>query len=369
VDLKNTEGRQIIYDLVKRSDVLLTLNERSRKMKKHLTIACCLGLVFLFLLALGPAPAFAGKKLKWKMDTFQPIGHPNTLMFEKFAKLVTEKTGGRLQIKVYAASALGYKGTETLRVIKKGFIDMGDATYAILAGDFPVAAINNLPFFATDYDAARKVNEATIDMIKEELDKKFNAVVAYTFTWPTQHLFANFKAERIKDWTGKKVRGYSAETAELIKVAGGTPVTMPLPEVYTSLSRKVIDGFITGSINIKPYKFYEVTKYTNVGSFCVVGPSHVVVNKGIFNALPDDIKTIVKEVGKQMEAEHWEMVEKKDAEWLAELKTLGMKEVIILPDEIAKLRELSKPLWLKWAKKNAPAGPRVLEAARKALGM
>jgi len=262
-------------------------------MKKQLTIACCLGLVFLLFLTFGSAPSYAGKPIKWKMDTFQPIGHPNTLMFEKLAKLVKEKTNGRLVIKVYAGSALGYSGLETLRVIKKGFIDMGDATYSILGGDFPVAAINNLPFFAPTYDAARKVNEATIDMMKDAMMKKFDAKVIYTFTWPTQHLFANFKATHVKDWVGKKIRAYSPETSELVKVAGGTPVTMPLPEVYTSLSRKVIDGFITGSINIKPYKFFEVTKYANLGSFCVVGPSHVVANKDVFAALPDDLKAIL----------------------------------------------------------------------------
>jgi TRAP-type C4-dicarboxylate transport system substrate-binding protein len=303
------------------------------------------------------------------MDTFQPIGHPNTMMFEKFAKVVEEKTGGRLVIKVYAGSALGYKGTETLRVIKKGFIDMGDATYAILGGDFPVAAVNNLPFFAPDYDAARKVNVAIMDMMEDALMEKFDAKIVYNFTWPTQHLFANFKAPYVKDWAGKKIRGYSPETAELVKVAGGTPVTMPLPDIYTSLSRNVIDGFITGSVNIKPYKFFEVTKYANLGSFCVVGPSYAVANKDAFAALPDDIKAIVLEAGKQVSEEHWQMVEKKDNEWLAELPSLGMENITILPEEVAKLKKMSIPLWDKWAQRNAPLGPKVLEAARKALGM
>jgi len=75
------------------------------------------------------------------------------------------------------------------------------------------------------------------------------------------------------------------------------------------------------------------------------------------------------EAGKQVSEEHWQMVEQKDNEWIAELPSLGMENITILPEEVAKLKKLSVPLWDKWAQKNVPLGPKVLEAARKALGI
>lgn len=289
-------------------------------------------------------------------------------MFEKFAERVKERTGGRLVIKVYPGGSLGYPAAQTARVVRDGFVEMGDGTYAILGGDFPLAGINNLPFLATTYEQARKVDLATRAILSEEWKNKFNAYVVWSFTWPTQQLFANFQAPTVKDWTGKKIRIYSPETDALVRDAGGTPVSMPLTELYVALSRGVVDAYITGSINIKPYKLYEVTKFTNLGSFAVVGPSHVIVNAAAFDALPADVQNAVKQVARELEPEHWKLVEEKDAEWLAELPGLGTKTVNILPEEIAKLEGLSRPRWDEWAQKNAPLGPKVMELARKATG-
>ena len=337
-------------------------------MKKQWMVAACLFLTMAVVTLAIPSLSRGAdvKPIKWKLDTFEPIKHPHTMMFMKFAAAVKQRTGGRLEIKVLAGGASGYKGPETLRVLKQGLIEMGDITYGAVF-DYQTAFINALPFLGRTYDEARKIERACKDMLVEDMKKKFNAQRVFSFPFPAQQLFSSFPAPKLSDWKGKKIRIYSQETAAMVVKSGGTPVTMVLPDIYTSLSRGVVDGFFTGSMSIKPFKFYEVIKYANIISFSVQA-SNVAVNADALAKLPPDVKKIFMEEAAKIEDELWALVEKKDKEWLDELPALGMKVVPMEPAEIDKLEALTRPLWDDWANKNAPLGPKLLETARKVVG-
>ena len=94
----------------------------------------------------------------------------------------------------------------------------------------------------------------------------------------------------------------------------------------------------------------------------------MVVNVDAFAKLPDDIKTIFKEEAAKIENELWTLIEKKDAEWIAELPAMGIQTIEMEPKELAKLEKMTRPLWNEWAGKNAPFGPILLETAKKAAG-
>jgi TRAP-type transport system periplasmic protein len=341
---------------------------REAKMKSTIAKASCMAAFIAVSLVSIPSPVIgqSPKQMVWKLDTFEPLEHPHTLMFKKFAEKVKARTNDRLEIKVLAGGASGYKGPETLRVLKQGFIEMGDITYGAVF-DYPVAFINALPFLGTTYEEARKIERACKDILADDLKNKFNAKRMFSFPFPAQQLFSNFPAPKLSDWKGKKIRTYSQETASMVGKAGATPVTIVLPEIYTALSRGVIDGFFTGSMSIKPFKFQEVVKFANLVGFSVQA-SNVVVNAEALAKLPEEVKTILEEEAAKIEEELWELIEKKDGEWIAELPGLGMDVIKMEPGERTKLEEICRPLWEEWASKNAPFGPVLLEMARKVTG-
>jgi len=120
-------------------------------------------------------------------------------------------------------------------------------------------------------------------------------------------------------------------------------------------------------MSIKPFKFQEVVKFANLAGFSVQA-SNVVVNVDAFAKLPEEVKTIVEEEAAKIEGELWGLIEKMDAEWIAELSGLGMQVIKMEHGELIKLEEICRPLWDEWATKNAPFGPKLLQAARKITG-
>ena len=81
-----------------------------------------------------------------------------------------------------------------------------------------------------------------------------------------------------------------------VKALGGSPVTMPITEAYTSLEKGVVDGILTAFTAMKSFRLYGVTKYSismglNASPFCVA------MNQKKFDSLPPDIQKIFEKLG------------------------------------------------------------------------
>jgi TRAP-type C4-dicarboxylate transport system substrate-binding protein len=70
---------------------------------------------------------------------------PQTLYADEVAKLVKERTSGRVEIQVFANSQLGGVG-EMVDGIKSGAIAMGHHDFASLGKILPTTAVFNTPF-------------------------------------------------------------------------------------------------------------------------------------------------------------------------------------------------------------------------------
>ena len=77
---------------------------------------------------------------------------PQTLYADEVAKLVKERTNGRVEIQVFPNSQLGGVG-EMVDGVKSGAISMGHHDFASLGKILPITAVFNTPFVYRDADA------------------------------------------------------------------------------------------------------------------------------------------------------------------------------------------------------------------------
>src|SRR5687768_17914848 len=80
---------------------------------------------------------------------------PQTLYADEVAKLVKERTAGRIEIQVFANSQLGGVG-EMVDGVKSGAIAMGHHDFASLGKILPAAAVFNTPFVYRDAEHAMR---------------------------------------------------------------------------------------------------------------------------------------------------------------------------------------------------------------------
>ena len=163
---------------------------------------------------------------------------------QPFARLITERSKGRLQIKWLTARAvLGPK--EIFDGVSRNVVQCGTSPGAYIYAKVPEAFISfGLPcnFNNVDdlYDFYYNYKDgAFIKPLQEAYHEKnvhLLASVAYGETFHT-----NFRLEKVADIKGKKIRAVGG-AAHLVKALGGAAVTLPVTEQYMALQRGLVDG-------------------------------------------------------------------------------------------------------------------------------
>ena len=135
---------------------------------------------------------------------------PQTLYADEVAKLVKERTQGRVEIQVFANSQLGGVG-EMVDGIKSGAIAMGHHDFASLGKILPNTAVFNAPFIYRDAAHALRATDSrsseALKAINAELVQKGGMRIVGSFFQGTRHLTSKERVLSPAYIKGKKYRG------------------------------------------------------------------------------------------------------------------------------------------------------------------
>src|SRR6185295_158668 len=76
--------------------------------------------------------------------------------------LVAQKSGGRVEFQLSTHAERNLTGTEIVRLVRSGQVDVGASTLSTLSGDVPFLDGVDLAGLAPDIDTARKIATAVI---------------------------------------------------------------------------------------------------------------------------------------------------------------------------------------------------------------
>jgi len=158
----------------------------------------------------------------------------------------------------------------------------------------------------------------------------------------------------MEDLKGMTLRGLGF-IAEVVSALGGTPRSIPMPEAYEAVQKKVIDGLMIPMETLRAFRLAEVTKYaTECWPIGQVYTFYLVMNKDTWNKLPPALQKVFNE---------YPFEEKLAAMWNEidiDGKNLGMVtglKFIELPrEEITKWKKAVEPVLDKYVKSMVAAG-------------
>ena len=247
--------------------------------------------------------AHAQVKLRWAH--VGTAGAPQTLYADEVAKLVKERSGGRVEIQVFPNSQLGNAG-EMVDGIKSGAISMGHHEFASLAKIVPNAAVFNTPFMYRDAEhSLRATNEKTSPALKEineELVKKGSMRIVGSFFAGTRHLTSNEKVLSSKDMEGRKYRGVPIKLwSSMLTGMGAVATPVEVSELATALATGLVVGQENPLCNLYSLKLYEVQKFVMMTGH-MQSTLAVFVNERAWQRVPAADRKIIEdtmeEVGK-----------------------------------------------------------------------
>ena len=321
------------------------------------------GLFVLVASALaGTTPPAAAQTTEWKFYTYFGANDKPTQLHRAYAEDVAKATGGKLKITVYSSGELPYKASDVLRTVASNQVEVGDVALGFVAGDVPELNAFAMPFACTSidkfYDAGIPAVSKTIDSV---LSQRFKTAAVMHWTMPPQQLWLVKPVDGLDGLKGLKVHSWNREQAEVMRLVGGSGVTINPAEVIPSLQRRVVDGAFTAAVPALDWKINEVAAF---GYLLNLTLSHqtVAVNEAALAKLPEDVRKAFLDTSRAWASKYRsEMI----AADLAARKTLtekGMKLREATTDETAKLRALTRPIWDEWTAKQGAAGKAMLDA-------
>lgn len=281
----------------------------------------------------------------------------------RISERVASETDGDLDIKIHLGKTLQIKSSDITQAVGDGIVDFA-ADY-FFSGNVPIARVLNLPMLIENDQEWQKAYAAMLPMLEESFAQQ-DVVLLGGYRYPQQVFFTTFPIDELSDIEGHKIRVTSPEQGKFVETFGGLPITLSGSEVPTALERGVIDGVLTASAGgAKKWHEFLPNNYRFAVNY---GNSMIIANIDSFEDLDKDeqatLRDIVADEGDKISAEFIEDEKKQ----MAFQQSKGMKITMVADGDAQKARDLLRPYWSEWAKKNGPQYEQALSLVLKAIG-
>lgn len=276
--------------------------------------------------------------------------HPQAKAVKKFGELVKQKSDGKIKVKLFAGGTLGNDVT-MISSLQGGTLEMtvpDTSTLVGSAGLEPFGLIN-LPFlFAKAEQADALLDGPFGQQLLARLPAKGLIGLGFWENGFRQVTNSRRPINTAADFAGLKLRVIQNPLfIETFTALGASAQPMPFPEVYTALEQGVVDGQENPLATILASKFYEVQDNTVISNH-IYSVWALLMSKKFWDKLSPTEQKLITEAGTEATVAEREIIRAYSADALEQLKGQGMA-VTTLPDaEVAKLREMTKPVWTKF---------------------
>lgn len=274
---------------------------------------------------------------------------PQTAGGERMNELLKAKTGGALEVKVFADSSLG-NAQATISGTRGGTIDIVIAGSSNYTGIVPLLGVFDIPFIFKDTAHAYRTLDGQVGKdIMDKLGEFGLKGLAYWDTGWRELTNSRHPVRTPADVKGLKVRtNGSPAHNETWKLLGANPVPMPIGELYTALEMKTVDAQEQSLGLLYSGKFYEVQKYLSMTNHAY-SALLVAMNKAKFDALPPAQQKAVVEAAVEAGAYQRKLNNDNMAKIIADVKKAGLQVVETV--DPAPFLEITKPVRLMFTSK------------------
>ena len=307
------------------------------------------------LFAAGVAGAQDIQERTIKFGHLNNADHPTSTGVKKFAEVLAAKSGGKLKVQEYPASALGNE-LQQQSALQGGVQEMFVASTTSLAGIVKEFGLFDFPFLFANARQADAMTDGPVGKaITAKLPEKGLIVLGFFDLGFRNVTNSKRPITKGEDLDGLKLRVIPNPVfLETFKTFKANPIPMPFGELYGALESKAVDGEENPYTVILSSKFYEVQKYVS-GTNHVYATNPIQISKRFWDKLSPVEQKLIQESA--IEAQNYQRVVSRDAagKALAELKAKGMLHNELAPAELARMRAEVKPIYDKFAASYDPA--------------
>lgn len=275
----------------------------------------------------GSAGAQSSDKIIMKLGhTLAPSNHYQLTALE-FAKAVSEKSKGKIEVQVFPQSQLGGE-VQMTQALRTGTQEMMISGQAAMVNTIKQWEIFDIPYLFSSVDDANGVMQGPVGKKFMDMMLPYNMVGLAWISVGERNLFTGKKTiESLKDMKDLKVRvmqspGYIAG----YKALGANPTPLAYNQVFLALSQGLVDGADTSPEQFTQDKFSDVAKHyyiTHVNYMPVV----LAISKAAWSKLSPDLQKAMQDAANEAAQFDLKEYRKEYDEALALMKSQGVQVI------------------------------------------
>ena len=267
----------------------------------------------------------------------------NAQFLHPWAEAINRDGAGVLKIDVRDGTAIATNANYYDRVMSN-VVQISWGLQSTVAGKFPRSDVGSLPFMANSSEEGsvafwRLYKSGMIDIEYTEI----HPLVLVALTPAGIHMSHPLKS--LDNLGGAKLIIASKVNSDAITLLGGTPLSIPLSEMYEAIQRGTADGAAVAWTSFNPFKLAEVTSY-HVEARLGTSVGMVFMTKAVYDALPPAARKVLDAHTGEAPSRQF------GAFWDAERK--NGKDVTLARGDKRTVVDLTSEQTAAWQKKLAP---------------
>jgi len=317
------------------------------------------------------APLPAGYKAEYRMSLVLGPAFPWGQGGEIWARLVRERTQGRINIKLYPGTAL-VQGDQTreFAAIRQGVIDLAIGSTINWSPQIKQLNLFSLPFLMPDYKALDALTQGEVGkQLFQVIDKAGALPLAWGENGYREISNSKHAIKSPADLKGMKIRVVGSPLfLDTFTALGANPTQMSWADAQPALASGAVDG------QENPLSIFTAAKLHTVGQKhltlwgYVADPLIFVVNKDVWKSWTPADQAIVRQAaidaGKEETAIARKGLVEADHPLLKEIGGHGVTVTQLTPAEREAFVKATRPVYDKW---KAQIGADLVGAAEKAI--
>ncbi|MFQ8433823.1 DctP family TRAP transporter solute-binding subunit [Amaricoccus sp. W119] len=290
-------------------------------------------------------------------------GNPKAEASNLFAKLVAEKTDGRVIVAVGESAQFG-DDVEALTHLRLGTLAFSANSQGTTSGVVPEFGVVGLPFLFEDLRSAWTVLDGPVGQELAEAAEARGLVLLSIWDNGIRHVSNNVRPiEKPEDLAGIKLRTPPDRmTVDIFEELGASPTPLPFSELYIALQQGVVDGQENPLMNTYSSKLFEVQKYISLTAH-KYETTPLFASKIVFDGFSPEDQAAIREAATEARALNRQMSMDADSTLRGEMEAAG---VVFNEIDPAPFVEMTGPVYEDWREEFPELVDLVREEASKA---
>lgn len=285
---------------------------------------------------------------------------------ERFAELLSEKTGGEIDARVFPNAQLS--GGDQMRqaeMVGRGALDLVVTSAINVTPLVPEMAVFSLPYLYANYDQVDATTQgAPADLLEDILRDKGIEVLAWGENGFREVTNNVRPIKSPADMEGLNMRVAGPMYIDVMNALGANPQQMQWGETLTALQQGVVDGQENpiGAVII-PQQVYEVQDYITTWHYSY-DPIFLGISKEKWDSYDAETQEQIRAAAEEAMTYQREITREGTAKGVDFLREQGMEVYEPSDAELQAFREATQPAFDQWAER---VGPEIVSAFQDAI--